>query len=221
MSDQYVDVTTLEAEMPPIPASDTAKKRQILDGARKVFLSDGFDGASMNEIARVAGVSKGTLYVYFDSKEALFEELVRTDKRRQAEQMFEICMDQPDVRAVLRTLGVTLLSHMANEESVAQVRTIIGISGKLPQIGRAFYEAGPAYGIDKLTRYLDSQVAAGVLGIHDTRFAAIMFVDICQSGGVKAKLFGMDVDLSPEAIAQRVERAIDFFLAAYGTDKSG
>ena len=44
-----------------------------MEGARQVFLSQGFDAASMGEIARRAGVSKGTLYVYFDSKERLFE----------------------------------------------------------------------------------------------------------------------------------------------------
>ena len=47
---------------------DTAKRRQIIEGARQVFMAQGFDAASMNEIARVAGVSKGTLYVYFQNK---------------------------------------------------------------------------------------------------------------------------------------------------------
>jgi len=55
---------------------DSSKRRQILDGARKVFMDLGFDGASMNEIARSAGVSKGTLYVYFADKNRLFEAIV-------------------------------------------------------------------------------------------------------------------------------------------------
>src|SRR5438552_16855775 len=55
---------------------DSSKRRQILDGARKVFMDLGFDGASMNEIARSAGVSKGTLYVYFADKSRLFEAIV-------------------------------------------------------------------------------------------------------------------------------------------------
>ena len=50
----------------------SAKRRQIMEGARTVFLAAGFDGASMNDIARVAGVSKGTLYVYFDFEGAAF-----------------------------------------------------------------------------------------------------------------------------------------------------
>jgi AcrR family transcriptional regulator len=56
------------------PASgdeESAKRRQIIEGARAVLLAQGFDAASMNDIARAAGVSKGTLYVYFKHKEQL------------------------------------------------------------------------------------------------------------------------------------------------------
>ena len=63
-------------ERPAVQADDdSAKRRQIIEGARAVFLSQGFDAASMNDIARAAGVSKGTLYVYFKHKGELFEAL--------------------------------------------------------------------------------------------------------------------------------------------------
>src|SRR6187551_861023 len=62
-----------------IGEEDSAKRRQILDGARKVFMDLGFDGGSMGEIARAAGVSKGTLYVYFADKSRLFEAIVEDE----------------------------------------------------------------------------------------------------------------------------------------------
>ena len=74
---------------PPTPLhlvvgdEESSKRRQILDGARKVFLELGFDGASMGEIARAAGVSKGTLYVYFPDKAGLFAAIVEEEKREQ------------------------------------------------------------------------------------------------------------------------------------------
>src|SRR5262245_55113051 len=64
---------------------DPVKRRQIADGASRVFLAQGFDAASMGAIAREAGVSKGTLYVYFKSKEELFEAIVEEQRRQQAE----------------------------------------------------------------------------------------------------------------------------------------
>jgi AcrR family transcriptional regulator len=69
---------------------DSAKRRQIIEGARAVFLPQGFDAASMGEIARKAGVSKGTLYVYFKSKEDLFEAIAEEQCSQQAEQVFEL-----------------------------------------------------------------------------------------------------------------------------------
>src|SRR5436190_12762234 len=84
---------------------DRAKRRQIIEGARVVFLAQGFDGASMGEIARQAGVSKGTLYVYFDSKEALFEAIAEEECQAQAEQVFALDSNDHDVEAVLTRLG--------------------------------------------------------------------------------------------------------------------
>src|SRR5689334_22324053 len=62
-----------------VSEEDSSKRRQILDGARKVFMDLGFDGASMGEIARAAAVSKGTLYVYFADKCALFEAILEQE----------------------------------------------------------------------------------------------------------------------------------------------
>ena len=70
--------------------------RQAPNGARsskaptQVFLAQGFDAASMNDIARAAGVSKGTLYVYFDNKEELFEAIVEEECDAQAEGIFDL-----------------------------------------------------------------------------------------------------------------------------------
>src|SRR6516162_5136559 len=88
------------------PAADevSSKRRQILDGARKVFLDLGFDGASMGEIARAAGVSKGTLYVYFADKCRLFEAIVEdeTIERRQLAFYFD---PAHDTKTTLRKFG--------------------------------------------------------------------------------------------------------------------
>src|SRR5580704_19704308 len=85
---------------------DSSKRRQIIEGARQVFMAQGFDAASMGEIARVAGVSKGTLYVYFKNKDELFEAIVGQQCRAQAEQIFALDPDNHDVEGVLTRLGL-------------------------------------------------------------------------------------------------------------------
>lgn len=160
---------------------DGAKRRQVLDGAREVFLADGFDAASMNEIARVAGVSKGTLYVYFDSKEALFEALIREEKREQAEYTCQFDHADRDVEAVLRDFGVRLLERMFRPSSIAHLRIVAAVAQKFPSIGRAFYEGGPLVGRTRLSEYLQAQVEAGIMDVADPDTAAGFFLDMAKS----------------------------------------
>ena len=83
---------------------DSSKRRQILDGARKLFLDLGFDGASMGEIARAAGVSKGTLYVYFADKNRLFEAIVEEEASNRA-RWRSISIPARDVATTLMDFG--------------------------------------------------------------------------------------------------------------------
>src|SRR4029077_15525877 len=123
-------------------SADSAKRRQIIEGARSVFLAQGFDAASMGEIARKAGVSKGTLYVYFKSKEDLFEAISEEQCRMQAERLFELDPADHDVAGVLGRLASAFTTFMCNR-STSPIRTVIAIADRMPEIGRQFYESGP------------------------------------------------------------------------------
>jgi AcrR family transcriptional regulator len=210
----------LEREAAPAEADESGKGRQILDGARKVFHSAGFDGASMNEIARVAGVSKGTLYVYFDSKEALFEALIRQDKRAQAEQTCQI-EKTGDVRTTLMNIGVRLMSRMLDPELVAQLRTVIAVSSKFPRIGQAYYDAGPSYGHAKLAAYLRDEAAAGHLTVDDFDHAAALFGEMCKAPHLLRAILAVDNEPPSHAdLEAHVARAVEAFLKVYGTAKT-
>src|SRR5215467_3720536 len=106
---------------------DSAKRRQIVDGARAIFLSRGFDAASMGEIAKAAGVSKGTLYVYFENKEELFEAIVHQQCDLQAETLFDLGDDREDVEAVLTRLGIRFIGFLCHPEKASALRTVIAI----------------------------------------------------------------------------------------------
>ncbi|MGO4388496.1 TetR/AcrR family transcriptional regulator [Microvirga sp. 2YAF29] len=196
---------------------ESAKRRQILEGARQVFLARGFDGASMGEIAKVAGVSKGTLYVYFDSKESLFEALTTEEKRGLAEVLFKLDADDPDVRNVLSKLGQTYIGHFSKPEHISSIRMVIGVAEKFPRLGQAFYEAGPCQGTARLAAYLDRQNEAGRLTITDTNVAAQHFLDLCQSGILRRLLFSVGELPTEDEIERNVENAIKVFFAAYGS----
>ena len=197
-------------------APDSAKRRQIMEGARRAFLADGFDGASMNDIARVAGVSKGTLYVYFDSKEQLFEALIREERHQQAERLCDFSMDDPDMRAVLVNFGRRLIEMLTRPDSMSHLRTVIAASAKFPQLGRAFYEAGPCFGAQRLAQYLRRRSDEGLLEIADPERVAWQFLALCKAETHSPLLFRMVDEVEPQFIDAAVKSAVDVILAAYG-----
>jgi AcrR family transcriptional regulator len=193
----------------------SAKRRQITDGARSVFLTAGFDGASMNDIARAAGVSKGTLYAYFNSKDELFEAIIRGEFAQSAERLC-VFRREGDARDMLMDFGVRLISRMSEPGTRALARVVLAATEKFPHVGRAFYEAGPLYGATRLAAELENLEKSGALKVPDPERAAWQFVDLCQSYVYKRLLFGVVDSIGREDIEASVEAGVDVFMKAYG-----
>ena len=195
---------------------ESAKRRQIVEGARRIFLAQGFDAASMGEIARAAGVSKGTLYVYFKNKEELFEAIIGQECELQAEGIFSFDPADHDVAALLTRLGIAYVQFLCRPGKASALRIIIAIAERMPEVGRRFYETGPARGIALLADYLQAQVDAGVLAVEDCRLAAAQFMDACQSTLFKPVLFNFAPAPSTAQIEHGVKIAkMRVFTAAY------
>jgi AcrR family transcriptional regulator len=210
-----MDLADLLRSPPPEAEDDNAKRRQIVDGARQVFLARGFDAASMADIAREAGVSKGTLYVYFKNKEELFAAIVQQECWNHAESTFRLDPADHDVERVLTDLGVNYLHFLCNTNKASTLRIVIAIADRMPEIGKAFYETGPMQGIGRVRDYLEAQVKAGVLAIDDCELAASQFLDAAQSTLFKPVLFNFEAPPSEARIAKVVGAAVHMFMAAY------
>ncbi len=195
---------------------DSAKRQQIMDGARRIFLHDGFDGASIGDIVRAAGVSKGTVYAYFPSKEKLFEALMVEDRRTQAEALFTIDENDRDVAAVLRRLGESFVEMLYAPASLELLRIVIGAAAKFPSIGKAFFDAGPCSGTNRLGRYLQRMTEQGVLRVDNPELAARQFLDLCKTGIHLRLLLGDREPPKREEVQRNLDSAVKVFLAAYG-----
>jgi AcrR family transcriptional regulator len=199
---------------------DTAKRQQIMEGARRVFLHDGFDGASIGDIVRAAGVSKGTLYAYFHSKEKLFEALIIEDRLKQAEALFTLDETDQDVVRVLRRLGKTFLDMLLSPDHLDFLRIVVGASTKFPQLGKAYFEAGPCTGTNRLASYLRRLTEQGILFVEDPQLAARQFLDLCRTGIHLRMMLGDRTAPASEEIERNLDSAIKVFLAAYGPRQS-
>lgn len=203
----------------PAAGQDPEKRNQILTGAREVFLERGFDAASMGDIARAAGVSKGTLYVYFQNKEDLFAALVSSECNETAERMFVLDHSEPDVEKVLTTLGHSFIAAMVRPEHMATLRTVIAIGSKFPDISHRFFEAGPCQGIRRLGAFLAAKVAEGLLEIEDVEQAASQFLSLCKDGITIPILMGKAESPDPVHTEKVVRGAVYLFMSAYSTKR--
>jgi AcrR family transcriptional regulator len=193
---------------------DSSKRRQILDGARKLFLDLGFDAASMGEIARAAGVSKGTLYVYFADKNRLFEAIVWEESLAHGQVAFNLDPAR-GAATTLREFGKAYVELLCRPGGGSAIRTVMAIAERMPDVGRRFYEHVLEKTISRLAEYLRVHVKPGDLAIDDCQLAASQFIEMC-----KATLFLPFVfQAAPAPSAKRIEEVVDsatrMFLAAY------
>jgi AcrR family transcriptional regulator len=204
------DRTTLRL----VPEEDSSKRRQILEGAGRVFMDLGFDGASMGEIARAAGVSKGTLYVYFADKNRLFEAIVEQETLDQQKVVFNFAPER-EVATTLREFGLAYIQLLCRPRGGSAIRTVMAIAERMPEVGRRFYDNVIAQTIASLANYLDARAATGELVIADSKLAASQFMMSCQASLFLPFVFQAAPAPSAEQIEEVVESATQMFLAAY------
>ena len=193
---------------------DSTKRRQILDGARRLFMDLGFDGASMGEIARAAGVSKGTLYVYFADKSRLFEAIVEEESLAQGKVAFNFDPGR-DVRTTLMEFGQAYIQLLCRPGGGSATRTVMAIAERMPDVGRRFYNNVIAHTIARLAGYLEAHVTAGDLEIGDCQLAAAQFMQMCQALLFMPFIFQAAPAPSAQRITEVVESATRIFLAGY------
>ncbi len=197
-----------------VPEEDSSKRRQILDGARKVFMDLGFDAASMNEIARSAGVSKGTLYVYFADKIRLFEAILENEALEQGKVAFNLDPAR-DVETTLREFGQAYMALLCRPGGGSWIRTVMAIAERMPEVGRRYYANVLEKLVNHLADYLKARVATGDLKIDDCGLAASQFMEVCKASLFLPFVFQAAPAPSAERIDEVVDSATRMFLAAY------
>jgi AcrR family transcriptional regulator len=198
---------------------DSSKRRQILAGARKVFMDLGFDGASMGEISRAAGVSKGTLYVYFADKCGLFEAIVEEETLQQGASIFDFDPARGIV-ANLEGFGEAYLTMVCRPGGGSAIRTVMAIAERMPEVGRRYYNRVLEATINRLALYLEGRVQAKELDIPDCQLAASQFLLMCQATLFLPFIFQAAPAPSPERMREVIGSAVRMFLAAYGVKTS-
>lgn len=188
---------------------------QVLDGARQIFMSDGFEGASVDDIAKAAGVSKATLYSYFPDKRLLFMEVAKSECIRQADIAVEqIDLTQP-AHAVLTEAAWQMVNFFTSDFGQRVFRLCVAESDRFPDLGREFYESGPALVRARLVEFMKCGIERGELSIEDLPLAADQFSELCKADLFPRLVFSMDSSFSEAQKKRIVEGAVATFMARF------
>ena len=195
-----------------------SKREAILEAAARVFFELGYADASMDEIAREAGVSKQTVYSHFGAKDALFGAFIRDNCDRLLEPI-----SAPEIRdkgpgAALAGIARRYLDLILAPHAMALFRTILAESGRFPELAETFYRSGPLVAIDNLADYLAELDGEGVLRVGDPRLAARLFFGMLREDFYFRLLLGYSDQPEKNEVERTVRQAVDVFLAAYAGD---
>lgn len=189
---------------------------QVLEGARKIFMRDGFERASADDIARESGVSKATIYACFPDKQLLFLEVARRECHRQTEAAEAMVEGDIPVRVALTIAAEQIVAFQLTEFGQRMFRIVVGEGERFPGLGRQFYDFGPGLIHDRLVHHLRCYVDSGQLLIDDFDLAADQFAQLCKATIHEKLIFGMAETITPELAHRSVHGAVEMFVARYG-----
>ncbi|MEV6266098.1 TetR/AcrR family transcriptional regulator [Kribbella sp. NPDC051936] len=198
------------------------KRRAILAAATEVFLQHGYLGASMDEVAAKAGVSKQTVYKQFENKERLFTEIVLgtsdqlIDGLQQA--YAETLEGAADAREALRALAHRLLQSLTADGVLQLRRLVIAEADRFPEVCGAWFTSGFEKSLEALGQALHRLSERGLLReLDDPTLAAYQFAGLVMYKPMNRAMFaGTRQRPKPGELEGLADRAVDVFLAAYG-----
>ncbi|MEV5972651.1 TetR/AcrR family transcriptional regulator [Streptomyces sp. NPDC051921] len=201
-------------------ARSARKHESILEAATSVFLSKGYAGTSMDDIAKLAAVSKQTVYKHFADKPSLFTEIIHTGLDRTddlADRVTGPLADSEDVDRDLTTIARRFAAVLTEPRLLALRRLVIAEADRFPELGRAYYERGPERIHALMAESLLRLRERGVLTrLDDPLLAAHHFTSMISTPPQSRVMFcGPGVEFTRAELDGYADAAVRVFLAAY------
>lgn len=206
------------------PARRRDTRDAVLDAALEVFGRDGYADATVDDIARTAGVAKPTVYNHFDDKAALFVETIVRGAARSNERITEVIdsidVHPADLRSELERLGTGLIGCLMDDEGVAVMRLQLAERSRFPDLLDGIRVTNRERTVDRLAGKLAQLATAGLLRTEDPQRAARHLMALVTDDLLALSSFGA-VRLDPSDTAAPVNAGIETFLAAFGPQAPG
>lgn len=194
-----------------------SKRDTILAAASLVFISHGYEGASMELVAQKAGAARRTLYNQFpDGKRQLFHAVA--ERMWRSFPVMDIATDEDaltDPAAGLRRIGYGIVDFWSPPLAIAFLRMVIGEASRFPELMRSFFEVGKTPAVSAVTNYITELGRRGTLAIVDPDLAARHFLGLIDETVLWMRVMGSEESLASGVARDVVEQAVEIFLGHY------
>ena len=191
------------------------RRERIIQVARSVFFEVGYAGASMSMISNRLGGSKATLYAYFNSKEELFDAIIREGCMAMSA-IFQAHIGTNDLRQSLVMMAREMMGLMLSDWGNRTLQLVIEESHRNPELSRLFNEAIESSGKKTLKALLQTandkgQIHAADIGQAATTLKSLLFGEIHFK-----RLLNLCPAPEPQVLHAHVDHAVDVFMTYYG-----
>lgn len=189
-----------------------ARRSAIIDAALEEFTAQGFTAAKLDDVAVRAGIGKGTIYLYFDSKESLFEEVVRKNLFPDRELMATYIANMEGTAAeIMATHFRNIYAFMKNEKVPPLLMMILGETARFPKLSSFFYEEMISHSQKVIQGIIKKGIANGEFRPSAEHIYTQLLFAPAMNGVIWNLQFG---ELAPIDIDNYAEAHIDFILRA-------
>jgi TetR/AcrR family transcriptional regulator, mexJK operon transcriptional repressor len=207
------------AGKPDGQSRETRKRAAILEAAQEVFFANGFVGASMDQVAATAAVSKQTVYKHFSDKKALFREVVTNVVRAREGGIAAdfLSSGEGSIGERLRSFARHFLKGVMQPDVLRLRRLVIGEAERFPELGQSFYDLGPKRAAEQLGLALREAAARYAVPLEDPELAAEHLLSLILSIPLnQAMLRGDEKSFTDAALDRYADEGVAAFLRAYG-----
>ncbi|MGB5734334.1 MAG: TetR/AcrR family transcriptional regulator [Thiohalocapsa sp.] len=192
------------------------KREAILEAASRLFLQRGLQGASMDRVAKEAGVSKQTVYAHFENKDELFCACIR-DKVTSHGFDGNAMPTGESAREILLAMVRQFMRLIFDPEVVSMYRVVTAEAVAHPRIAALFYETGPQATVAAVANALQALVARGLLREHDSVAGAWRLLNMCFGSFHVRLLLNLIEQVPREELDAHLRLVVEDFIALYGT----
>jgi len=205
--------------MAPTQTTRVDRREAILVAALHVFGRDGFSDGNLDDVARLAGVAKPTVYNHFGDKQSLFAATVARASAQANERVLGVVgsldLHPLDLRHELERLGRALVGCVSSEDGAALMRLMFGERSRFPELLDGIRNGNRAATVDALAGRLAQLATAGYLTLGDAQRAARQFMSLVTDDALSDSGFGGRT-LGADELEETVRAGVDTFLAAFG-----